>query len=150
MGTTNQHQEDQPINTTEGQGETFEAIVERRLSRRTFLKGAVAASAVVVGAKLAGTPAAASAQEGKFALSFAPISPSSGLDPLLAAGYAEHVLIRWGDPILANAPALDINNQSAAAQEKLFGYNCDYVGFLPVPLGSRRSESGAAGCESRI
>ncbi|MDQ2999036.1 MAG: PhoX family phosphatase [Chloroflexota bacterium] len=142
MGTINQHEEDQPISSTEGQGETFEAIVERRLSRRAFLKGAVAATAVVVGAKLAGTPTAASAQEGKFALSFTSISPSAGPDPLLAAGYAERVLIRWGDPILAGAPALDPNNQSAAAQEKLFGYNCDFVGFLPVPLGSGRSDLG--------
>ncbi len=61
MGTINQHQEDQPISSAEGQGETFEVIVERRLSRRAFLKGAVAASAVVVGAKLAGTPTPASA-----------------------------------------------------------------------------------------
>jgi secreted PhoX family phosphatase len=65
-------QEDQPISSNEGQGETFEAIVERRSSRRTFLKGAVAASAVVVGAKLAGAPSTASAQEASSRSALAP------------------------------------------------------------------------------
>jgi uncharacterized protein len=137
-----QNEHDQPLSASDGQGETFEAIVERRLSRRAFLKSAVAASAVVVGAQIAGASSVANAQEGKFALSFTPIIPSSGPDPLLAAGYSERVLISWGDPIIAGAPALDINNQSAAAQEKLFGYNNDFVGFLPVPQGSRRSDLG--------
>src|SRR5687767_710744 len=142
MNDSDRHQEDEAISSTMEQGETFAAIVERRLSRRAFLKGTVAASAVVIGAKMAGTPTSVSAQEGKFALSFKPIPPSSGPDPLLAEGYSEQVLISWGDPIAPGAPALDLNKQSVATQEKQFGYNCDFVGFLPVPFGSGRSDLG--------
>jgi secreted PhoX family phosphatase len=97
MSQIDQYSNDEPIHSTEGHGETFEAIVERRLSRRAFLK-AVATSAVVVGAGMGGTISTASAQEGKFALSFKPIEPSAGPDPLLAEGYSEQVLISWGDP----------------------------------------------------
>ncbi|HEU4326607.1 MAG TPA: PhoX family phosphatase [Roseiflexaceae bacterium] len=129
------------ILSTEGRGETFDEIVERRLSRRAFLKG-IAASAVVVGASVGGSAATAEAQEGKLALSFSPIPPSQGASESLAAGHVEEVLLRWGDPILAGAPAHDLNNQTAAAQEGQFGYNCDFVGFLPVPYGSGRSDLG--------
>jgi secreted PhoX family phosphatase len=141
MSDIDRQPDDEPVYSTEGRGETFTEIVERRMSRRMFLKG-VAASAVVVGAGLASTPPTSSAQDGKLALSFKPIGPGKGGDPLLAEGYSERVLISWGDPLFANAPALDVNNQTAASQERQFGYNCDYVGFLPVPFGSGHSDLG--------
>ena len=50
------------------------------------------------------------------------------------------VLIRWGDPVLAGAPAFDPANQTAAAQEKQFGYNNDYLGLHPLPAGSKGSD----------
>ena len=37
------------------------------------------------------------------------------------------MLIRWGDPVVAGAPAFDPTGQTAAAQSKQFGYNCDFV-----------------------
>ncbi|MCB1468612.1 MAG: DUF839 domain-containing protein, partial [Rhizobiaceae bacterium] len=41
-------------------------------------------------------------------------------------------LLRWGDPIFADAPEFDPLKQSAAAQAKQFGYNNDYVGYIPI------------------
>ena len=46
------------------------------------------------------------------------------------------MLIRWGDPVVAGAPAFDPTNQTAAAQEKQFGYNNDFIGLHPLPAGS--------------
>ena len=37
-----------------------------------------------------------------------------------------------GDPVFAGAPAFDPENQSEAAQERQFGYNNDFVGFIPI------------------
>ena len=51
-------------------------------------------------------------------------------------GYDQRVVIRWGDPVLPGAPAFDFAKQTAAAQEKQFGYNNDFVGLIPQdPLG---------------
>ncbi|MDP1627179.1 PhoX family phosphatase [Parvibaculum sp.] len=60
----------------------------------------------------------------------------------IAADHNADVLIRWGDPVLPNAPPFDIANQSAAAQLRQFGYNNDYIGFVPLPLGSNSSDRG--------
>jgi secreted PhoX family phosphatase len=50
----------------------------------------------------------------------------------VADGNDAQVLLRWGDPITADAPEFDVMNQTAAAQLKQFGYNNDYVGFVPL------------------
>jgi secreted PhoX family phosphatase len=52
------------------------------------------------------------------------------------------VLLRWGDPLVKGAPAFDPVAQSAAAQEKQFGYNNDFMVFLPMPVGSTSSDHG--------
>jgi len=57
-------------------------------------------------------------------------------------GYDAQVLLKWGDAVTPDAPPHDVYNQSARAQEKQFGYNNDYVAFLPLPYGSNRSDHG--------
>ncbi len=141
------------VYSTKGRGETFAAILERRLNRRRLIGGGVAAAALVLtepriggvaaqeatpvsGASPAATPGAGST------LTFTPIGLST-LDQLeVPAGYQALPFLRWGDPITADAPDFDPENQSAAAQELQFGYNCDFVGFLPLPVGSDSSDNG--------
>lgn len=57
-------------------------------------------------------------------------------------GYDTQVVIRWGDRISTDSPAFDVTKQSVAAQETQFGYNNDFLGYLPLPMGSNSSENG--------
>ncbi|MGB5762834.1 MAG: PhoX family phosphatase [Sedimenticolaceae bacterium] len=60
----------------------------------------------------------------------------------VSPGYRADILIRWGDPVTAGAPAFDPYAQSPAAQLQQFGYNNDFVGFVPLPFGSQNPEHG--------
>ncbi len=60
----------------------------------------------------------------------------------MAAGYDADVLIRWGDPVVAGAPAFDPKQQTAAAQRQQFGYNCDFIGYFPMPGAANPSHHG--------
>lgn len=113
-------------------------IIAARLSRRGLLQGVAATAA------LAGVPetALAQARAGVSSLTFAEVP--QGLDDThhVAAGYKAQILIRWGDKVVKGAPEFDVRNQTAAAQQKQFGYNNDFLAFMPLPAGSRNSEHG--------
>ena len=124
--------------------EYFGDLVTRGASRRSVLKGGSLVAAVVgLGAIGSATPAAAGPAEAtgpapgagaptKAPFGFTPIAPQpAGLDEVVVPdGFAWSPIISWGDPILADAPAFDFDNQSAQAQEGQFGYNNDYVGLV--------------------
>lgn len=60
----------------------------------------------------------------------------------VAADHTSQVVLRWGDPLFADAPDWDPNNQSAAAQSRQFGSDCDFTAFMPLPRGSNSSDRG--------
>ncbi len=120
---------------------TMGEIIARRFGRRDVLKGALATTAV---AAIAG-PALLNAGEAQAATpSFAFPELTAGVDPThhVADGYKADILIRWGDPVLAGAPEFDPANQTAKAQAGQFGYNNDFVGFMPLPAGSKTADHG--------
>jgi uncharacterized protein len=125
--------------------DTFEDVMKRRLSRRNLLKSTVAATTVVIAGNAVGSVATAAPNNAPVTaprLNFAPISPSTADQLIVAEGHSADVLLRWGDPIFADAPEFDLNNLTAAAQERQFGYNCDFVGFFPLPQGSNATDHG--------
>lgn len=112
--------------------DTFEEVVERRLARRAFLKGALAAApllAVTDGLFLT-RGAEAAAVDG---LAFTPVRLDNGDEILAAPGYTVQKFLRWGEPILNNAPRFDFFNQTAEAQEQQIGYNCDFLQYFSLP-----------------
>ena len=121
--------------TSNGAGETFQEIVERKIARRTFLKGALAVSVAGFSSSILNLGSAGGAEVDQ--IRFQPISLNQEDKVVVPPGYSAEVLLRWGDPIVAGAPESDFSNQSAAAQAMQFGYNCDFVHFFP--LGSRNS-----------
>ncbi|NTU81505.1 MAG: PhoX family phosphatase [Chloroflexales bacterium] len=126
-----------------GLGDGFEQILARRLSRRDMLKGAaVTASAALTGA--VGLGAGTAAAQKASALRFTAVTPTDPKfdDVVVPEGYYARTLIRWGEPLTATAPTHNLWEQTPAAQAEQFGYNCDFVGFLPFPYGSGASNRG--------
>ena len=132
--------DDVPSNTSSSA--TLGDVIERRFSRRSVLQGTLATTAV---SSILGGCALLPMEDDQAigsGLDFPEVSHGVDEHHHIAEGYDADVLIRWGDPVLPGAPAFDPNNQSVAAQEAQFGYNNDYIGYLPLPLGSQNPKSG--------
>jgi secreted PhoX family phosphatase len=118
---------------------TFAEVVQTAFSRRSMLKAAgIGALVVAAGPAL---PAAAQGPGGRGngqgnqsrgALTFGPVAQNLEDELIVPAGYGYSVVMRWGDPVETGAPAFDVDAQTPEAQAKQFGYNCDYIGFLPL------------------
>lgn len=119
------------LNTTANP--TMGEIIAARFSRRGFLQGSLAATAITatVGPIALGTAGKAQAQAATSVFTFPEVTAGVDANHHVAAGYDADVLLRWGDKVFADAPDFDPTRQSEAAQEKQFGYNNDFVGFIP-------------------
>ncbi|MCP4329825.1 MAG: PhoX family phosphatase [Alphaproteobacteria bacterium] len=120
-------------------------VAAARFSRRQALTGLGAGAAVLSTVGGLGTTIAtriASAAGASSSLTF--IEPERILDGKhrVAPGYRATVLVRWGDPIVTGAPDFDPGRQTAAAQARQFGYNNDFIAYMPLPLGSQASDHG--------
>ena len=127
----------------------FADIAQRFLSRRALLKGGAAAAA------LAATPlgrlAAAPARAATAGLAFEELGRIAKDTPThhVAPGHRADILLSWGDPLLPGAPAFDPRAQSAAAQLLQFGFNNDFIGYLPLKDGGASATEHLASGNSR-
>lgn len=120
----------------------FGDIAQAVVSRRGFLTAAGLGTVVVgTAALLPAAPAAAAPRGGNSlgpvapgrALTFTPVPPNTLDTVLVPNGYSQDVVIRWGDGVLPGAPPFDPDRQTERSQAAQFGYNCDYVWFMPLP-----------------
>ena len=119
---------------------TMGEIIASRFSRRGFLQGAMAVTAISatvspIALLSAGDAQAATDAQGRVpgsAFDFSEVTAGVDANHHVAQGYDADVLLRWGDKVFADAPDFDPLNQSEAAQERQFGYNNDFVGFIPL------------------
>jgi uncharacterized protein len=117
---------------------TMGEIIAEKLSRRDIMKGALAvtvATAAIVPlaletAKAQGLPTSAANTTPSF--NFKELAAGSDEKHHVAEGYDADVLIRWGDPLFPGAPEFDAYKQTAEKQGKQFGYNNDYLGYIPI------------------
>ncbi len=74
-------------------------------------------------------------------LGFEPVAGAAGDRVDLPPGYRADVILRWGDALFGDTPALDpervargalLEDGAAEAQARQFGYNCDGVGLFPI------------------
>ena len=146
-----------PPESPHPQSQPLDQIIAARYSRRDALRTFIAtASAAMVGSldvpvqaaekRRAGKPVLrendATASGGDSTLTFQEIAHGYDERAHVPPGYELQVLVRWGDPVLPDAPAFDVRNQTATAQERQFGYNNDFVAFMPLPRGSNNSDHG--------
>ncbi|ABL81393.1 MULTISPECIES: PhoX family phosphatase [unclassified Nocardioides] len=145
---------DQPEPNRSDNGHIQDEIA-KAVQRRSVLKGAAVGSGALVVSGLVGaaegaaaapaTAASGSGMAGRGArdslakATFTPVAPNKRDAVTTADGFDHHVVIRWGDPVEAGAPAFDPHRQTMSAAMKQFGYNCDYVGVLPVPGDDKRA-----------
>lgn len=119
-------------------------VIATALSRRSMMRAAAvvtvatAAGTAVIGtgapqAQAATTDTASKSGKAARGLRFTAVAPNLTDAVVIPDGYAQNVVIRWGEPILRGAPAFDPDNQTAAAQAAQFGYNNDFLALLPLP-----------------
>jgi len=120
-----------------GNGSTpLRALLQRRLDRRALLAGGASLAAVSlgVGRVLAQTVPAST-------LTFSRVAPSQADVVRVPTGYRADVVLRWGEPLFADAATLDplrvargalLEPAAAEAQARQFGYNCDGIGLFAL------------------
>lgn len=133
--------EDTPVNPSDAA--TIGDVIHARMGRRDMLRGALGITAITALASssialFAGDALANDAAK----ISFPEIAHGADETHHVAKGYNADILIRWGDPVVAGAPDFDPATLTADDQEKLFGYNNDFVGYVPLPLGSNNPNHG--------
>lgn len=120
---------------------SFGAVMEARFGRRQAMAGMLAGAGVAL---LDGRVARAMEEtaETVSTLTFPELAHVLDETHHVPVGYRADVLIRWGDGVVDGAPRFDVTRQSAAAQLKQFGYNNDFIGFMPLPFGSAGRDRG--------
>ncbi len=137
-------EDDDDIGRTPSTNPPLSELIAARLSRRETLGGIAASGAFALfgGGGFVHSAEAANKAAGGSSLTFKEIAHATVDTHQVAPGYRVDVLVRWGDPVKADAPRFDPLKQSAAAQLKQFGYDNDFLAFMPLPLGSGSSNRG--------
>jgi secreted PhoX family phosphatase len=116
-------------------------VLAKRLSRRDVVRGALAVSvaAAVLDETGYSSPARA-APDGAATptFDFTELQVIEDETHHVAPGYDADVLMRWGDRVMADAPDFAPATQGPEAQALQFGYNNDFIGFLPLDADGNR------------
>ncbi|MCB0826447.1 MAG: PhoX family phosphatase [Armatimonadetes bacterium] len=136
------HYDPDPVERSKsGFGKLFDEVVASRLTRRDVMKAGAIAS-IGATALFKATKASAIAEPVADSLGFVPIKPSKLDAVVVPEGFEVQTLIRWGDAMKGGMPSFNMLTQTAEAQEHRFGYNNDFLGYLPLPYGSENSSHG--------
>src|SRR5262245_43637074 len=115
---------------------SFTTLLDRCLARRDFLKTLTASGLLVLLPQQRGAAAVAGS------LTFKPVAPVSSSsvrrrhELRVPEGYTAEVLLAWGDHLTDINATFDPARLTADEQKKRFGYNCDFVGFVPLKPGA--------------
>ncbi|MCX8048477.1 MAG: PhoX family phosphatase [Methylohalobius sp.] len=127
---------DVPLEERKQHGEPFYSVLERAISRRTVLRGIGVAGAVLFvrpGFGDSQSSGLTNSSDPGERLRFATVPFGNNSDVVVPPNYEVDVLLRWGDPLIPQAPAFDLWNQTGQSQAQQFGFNCDLVLWYPLP-----------------
>ncbi|CAA9550361.1 MAG: Putative phosphatase, partial [uncultured Thermomicrobiales bacterium] len=129
---------DHGVNPT-GNG-TMGEVIAARFNRRDLLRGSLAVTAIsaTVGSRALAADQQPAKQVQTSSFDFREIEAGVDATHHVADCYDAQILLRWGDPVLPGAPAFDPKAQTPAAQARQFGYNTDFVAFIPIEGSSER------------
>lgn len=114
-------------------------VLEQSLSRRQFLRNA---SVIGAGLSLSYCTGSEVGKKTPKQLTYNEVSHEITDNFRVPEGYVSQVLLRWGDPLFQGMQDFDPRVQTVEEQNRRFGYNNDFVGFVPFPLGSNSSDHG--------
>lgn len=121
------------VNFPRPEVQDFDRVVERAISRRGFLGGALAfgSGAAVFGTSMLKGSTALAQQTTRFA--FEQIAAQTDSTVHVPAGYSWKVLVRWGDALFSDAPAFDpATGVPAAGSDRVFGENTDGMALFNI------------------
>jgi len=120
--------------------QTFQEVIDARVSRRGFLGSGLAAAAALslggINALLKAVPASANPIAGPL-VRFQGIPVSTEDTVVVPPGYTAQVLIAWGDPVSKGPEFKQDASNSAADQALQWGMHNDGLVYFPIN-GSRR------------
>ncbi len=127
-------EEAEDIGSNTSTNDTMGDIILKRLSRREMMSGMLAVTAVTLTASPGALHAATSqtTEDTTPSFNFTELAAGCDEDHHIADGYNADVLISWGDAVLPDAPPFDPTHRTQQAQARQFGYNNDFLGFIPL------------------
>ena len=130
--------DDVPSNRRVGVAPTIGDVIAERYSRRSAIKGLLGAGVIAgLSPAVTGCTTAGERRPASGAVRFTELERGVDATHHVAPGYDADILIRWGDPLFPGTGAFDPRRQSASDQARRFGYNNDFVGFVPLPARAR-------------
>jgi len=124
-------------------GEVLQTVLDRRgILRAGAVLGLATGATALVGTSVAAAaeplPAAPAPSPAPYGLDYETVPPNLDDAVRVPRGYEQHVVVRWGDPIVPGAPEFDFDRQTAEAQAQQFGYNNDFCGLILLEGPARR------------
>ncbi|WP_370304331.1 PhoX family phosphatase, partial [Pseudooceanicola sp.] len=121
------------INFPRPEVQEFDRVVERAISRRGFLGGALAfgSGAAVMGTAFLKGSTAMAQQTSRFA--FEQLAPQTDGAVHVPQGYSWKTLVRWGDALFSDAPDFDpVQGVPTEGSDRVFGENTDGMELFNV------------------
>lgn len=107
-------------------------LIDQRLSRRGFIGGLGGFTALATTGCLSSKDVSSKTETSQSNFSFAEISRGIDETHHLPDNHSADILLRWGDALFPDSPSFDAYDQTPEKQRRQFGYNNDFIGFIPL------------------